>query len=162
MPTPSAAEIQYQLSHIKEDRAQDIVISHIICIIIALVAVALRLASRRLCKAAILADDYVCFAALVSPVPVVVLAVNSARPYCISIANMPFYLLGLCLGRGDRRLDVYDAFRPGDGSVLSLIPFCVRRSLWRRQACHSSQEPGNVRQGMRTRAVSFHAVSTHI
>lgn len=65
MATPNAAEIQYQLSHIQEDRSKDIVNSHIVCAIIAIIAVSLRLASRRLCKAAILADDYVCFAALI-------------------------------------------------------------------------------------------------
>lgn len=70
MAAPNAAEIQYQLSHIHEDRSKDIVYSNIICIVIALIAVVLRLASRRLCRAAILADDYVCFAALVSPFPV--------------------------------------------------------------------------------------------
>lgn len=66
MATPNAAEIQYQLSHIHDDRSKDIVSSNIVCGIIAIIAVTLRLASRRLCKAAILADDYVCFAALVS------------------------------------------------------------------------------------------------
>ena len=65
MATPDAAEIQYQHAHIEDDRSQDIVISHIICIIIAIIAVALRFTSRRLCKVAVLADDYVCFAALV-------------------------------------------------------------------------------------------------
>ena len=66
MATPDPAEIQYQLLHIKDDRSGAIVISHIICIIFAIVAVALRLTSRRLCKLAILTDDYVCVAALVS------------------------------------------------------------------------------------------------
>ena len=66
MATPNAAEIQYQLSHMHEDRSKDIVNSNIVCGIIAIIGVTLRLVSRRLCKSAILADDYVCFAALVS------------------------------------------------------------------------------------------------
>lgn len=66
MATPNPAEIQYQLSHIHEDRSKDIVNSNTICMVIAIVAVILRFVSRRLCKVAILADDYVCLAALVS------------------------------------------------------------------------------------------------
>ena len=66
MPTPTAAEIQYQLAHIKDDRSQAIVVSHIICIIFAIIAVVVRITSRRLCRVAILADDYVCILALVS------------------------------------------------------------------------------------------------
>ena len=65
MAAPSPSEIQYQLDHIHEDRSSDIVVSHVICLTIATVAVILRFASRRLCKAAILADDYMIIAALV-------------------------------------------------------------------------------------------------
>lgn len=65
MAAPSPSEIQYQLDHIREDRSSDIVISHIICMTLATVAVILRFTSRRLCKAAILADDYMIIAALV-------------------------------------------------------------------------------------------------
>ena len=66
MATPNPTEIQYQLLHIHEDRSKDIVNSNAICMVIAIVAVTLRFVSRRLCKAAFLADDYVCLAALVS------------------------------------------------------------------------------------------------
>ena len=65
MAAPSPAEIQYQLEHIHEDRSSDIVISHIVCMTLATVAVILRFTSRRLCKAAILADDYMILVALV-------------------------------------------------------------------------------------------------
>ena len=65
MAAPSPAEIQYQLEHVHEDRSSDIVISHIVCMTLATVAVILRFTSRRLCKAAILADDYMILVALV-------------------------------------------------------------------------------------------------
>ena len=65
MASPSPSEIQYQLTHIHEDHSSDIVVSHIICITLATVAVALRFVSRRVCRAAILSDDYMIIAALV-------------------------------------------------------------------------------------------------
>ena len=65
MAPPSAEEIEYQLAHIHQDRSSDIVVSHAICIVIALIAVVLRFSSRRLCKAPILADDYMIIVALV-------------------------------------------------------------------------------------------------
>lgn len=65
MAPPNAQEIQYQLAHIHQDRSNDIVISHAICIVIAVVAVVLRFSSRRLCKAPILADDFMTIVALV-------------------------------------------------------------------------------------------------
>ena len=65
MALPNIQEIQYQLAHIHEDRSNDIVVSHAICIVIAVVAVVLRFASRRICKAPILADDYMTIVALV-------------------------------------------------------------------------------------------------
>ena len=65
MASPNAQEIQYQLAHIHQDRSIDIVVSHAICIVIAVVAVVLRLSSRRICKAPLLADDYMTIAALV-------------------------------------------------------------------------------------------------
>ncbi|CAF9911920.1 hypothetical protein IMSHALPRED_010636 [Imshaugia aleurites] len=65
MAPPSAQEIQYQIAHIHQDRSNDIVVSHSICIVIAVVAVVLRFYSRRLCKASILADDYMTVVALI-------------------------------------------------------------------------------------------------
>lgn len=65
MAPPNAQEIKYQLAHIHEDRSNDIVVSHAICIVIAVVAVVLRFSSRRLCKAPILADDFMSIVALV-------------------------------------------------------------------------------------------------
>jgi len=60
------AEAQYQLDHINESRLQDIVSSHIACLVIAVVAIALRFISRRISKTAIKADDWMIVAALVS------------------------------------------------------------------------------------------------
>jgi len=65
MAAPTPSEVQYQLEHIHQDRSRDIVVSHVICITLATVALVLRFASRRLCKAAILADDYMIIIALV-------------------------------------------------------------------------------------------------
>ena len=65
MATPSASEIQYQLAHVQDDRSNDIVIYHALCLPFAVIAVALRLMSRRLCKASIQTDDLMIIAALV-------------------------------------------------------------------------------------------------
>ena len=69
MAPPTEQEIQYQLAHIHEDRSNDIIVSHSICIVIAVVAVVLRFSSRRICKAPILADDYMTIVALVRTFP---------------------------------------------------------------------------------------------
>ena len=67
MPNPlSPAEIKYELAHIHDNRASNIVVSSIICISSATVAVLLRLLARRLSKVKILADDYMMIFALVS------------------------------------------------------------------------------------------------
>ncbi len=62
MATPS--EIEYQLAHVNDDRASDIVISHAVVLPLAVIAVFFRFISRRLCKARIEADDYMIIAAL--------------------------------------------------------------------------------------------------
>lgn len=64
MVAPSPAEIQYQLAHIHEDRSLDIILSHAICLPIAVIAVVLRLVSRRLIKDSIQADDWLIIVAL--------------------------------------------------------------------------------------------------
>ena len=67
MPSPlSPAEIEYEVAHIHDNRGPDIVISSAVCIGLAIAAVCLRLAGRRLSRAAILADDYMMVFALVS------------------------------------------------------------------------------------------------
>lgn len=58
-------EAQYQLDHINESRVSDIVLSHIACLVIAFVAIALRFVSRRMSKTAIKSDDWMIVAALV-------------------------------------------------------------------------------------------------
>lgn len=62
----SPAEIKYELAHIRDNRASNIVVSSVICISLATIAVMLRLLARRLSKAKILADDYMMIFALVS------------------------------------------------------------------------------------------------
>ena len=108
MATPNPAEIQYQLLHIHEDRSQDIVNSNTICMVIAIVAVTLRFVSRRLCKAAILADDFVCLAALVSFSHVHLLWQNML-PIGV-LEGRCADLLGLRHWGGNRRVDVYVCF----------------------------------------------------
>lgn len=51
-------EIDYQLIHIDEDRSEALVVSHTICLVLAGIAIILRLIARRISKAAIKADDY--------------------------------------------------------------------------------------------------------
>ena len=63
MATPS--EIQRQLDLINDDRSRTIVISHVIVMPLAIIAVTLRFVSRRMCKASIKADDYMIIIALV-------------------------------------------------------------------------------------------------
>ena len=67
MPSPlSPAEIEYEMSHIKDDRQKEMIVSSAICIAIAIIAVILRLVARRLSRAKIMADDYMIIVALVS------------------------------------------------------------------------------------------------
>ena len=62
----SLTEIEYEVTHIHDSRAPDIVISSAICISLAITAVLLRLLARHLSRAKILADDYMIIFALVS------------------------------------------------------------------------------------------------
>lgn len=64
MSLPSS-EVQYQLAHIHEDRASDIIISHAIVLPLAVIAVVARFIARRLCKAHVGPDDYMIVVALV-------------------------------------------------------------------------------------------------
>ena len=69
MPSPlSPAELKYEAANIKDDRSKDLVVSSIICITCAIIAVILRFIARRLSKAKIMADDYMIVAALVSKI----------------------------------------------------------------------------------------------
>ena len=65
MAQPSASEIQYQLNHINDDKSVQMLSSQICGMVIAFVAVALRLVSRRVGRVPILADDYMVVVALV-------------------------------------------------------------------------------------------------
>ncbi|KAL8747133.1 MAG: hypothetical protein Q9190_000956 [Brigantiaea leucoxantha] len=59
------ADIAYQKAHVRDDRSQDIVVSHAICIALAAIAILLRFVSRRLGKVAVGADDWMIVAAFV-------------------------------------------------------------------------------------------------
>lgn len=63
----SQEQIQYQLDHKHEDRASSIIVTHVVCLSFAVVAVALRFISRRL-KAGLGIDDWVMLLALVGGV----------------------------------------------------------------------------------------------
>ncbi len=76
------AEAQYQLDHINESRVSDIVSSHIACLVIAIVAIVLRFASRRMSKTAIKADDWMIVAALVFAVGYIISVLLCMRPGC--------------------------------------------------------------------------------
>ncbi|KAL9607133.1 MAG: hypothetical protein Q9167_007926 [Letrouitia subvulpina] len=59
------ADIKYQIAHIRDDRSQDIIVSHGICITLAAIAIILRFISRKLGKVRIGADDWMIVAAFV-------------------------------------------------------------------------------------------------
>ena len=58
------SSIEYQLAHAYENRANEIIVPHVVCLVFAVIAVALRFLSRRM-KAGIHLDDWVCLLALV-------------------------------------------------------------------------------------------------
>ena len=64
MVVPSPAEIEYQLAHIHENRSANLIISHALCLPLAVTAVILRFISRRSIKARLQADDWLIIAAL--------------------------------------------------------------------------------------------------
>ena len=61
----SPEEIQWQLAHVNEDRAGDVIVSHVVLISLAVVAVVLRFISRRI-KVGLHEDDWMILFALVS------------------------------------------------------------------------------------------------
>ena len=65
MPLITEKEIQYHLDHIQDNRVNDILVSHGVCIGLAAIAVLLRFAARRSSKAQFGADDCMITAALV-------------------------------------------------------------------------------------------------
>ncbi|KAF6240945.1 hypothetical protein HO173_000738 [Letharia columbiana] len=60
----SPTEIQYELEHIHQDRAPDIIASYAICLSLACIAVVLRFVARRTSRASLQADDLTVFIAL--------------------------------------------------------------------------------------------------
>ena len=65
MSTLSPKEIAHQKAHIHDDRSTELYGAQITCFLLAVIAVALRLISRRLIKAKLMADDYMILFALV-------------------------------------------------------------------------------------------------
>lgn len=61
----SPAEIQYELEHIRQDRAPNIIASYAICLSLACIAVVLRFVARRISRASLQADDFTVAIALV-------------------------------------------------------------------------------------------------
>ncbi|KAI4210002.1 MAG: hypothetical protein LQ351_007109 [Letrouitia transgressa] len=59
------ADIKYQVAHVRDDRSQDIIVSHGICIFLAAIAITMRFISRKLGKVRIGADDWMIVAAFV-------------------------------------------------------------------------------------------------
>lgn len=67
MPYPlSNTEIKDELARVHDDRSGIMIASSVTCIVAAIIAVILRLLTRRLGKAKILADDYLIITAFVS------------------------------------------------------------------------------------------------
>lgn len=66
MEGPTPADIQYQKDHINDTRAPAVLTACIICFTLAVIAVFLRVLSRRMAAASLGKDDYMIFAALVS------------------------------------------------------------------------------------------------
>ncbi|KAK0511558.1 hypothetical protein JMJ35_006131 [Cladonia borealis] len=79
MSLPSG-QIQYQLAHIHEDRASEIVISHAVLLPLAVIAVVARFIARRLCRAHIGLDDYMIVVALLA-------AIGEATGALLCVAN---------------------------------------------------------------------------
>ena len=61
----SPAEIQYEVEHIRQNRAPDIIASYVTCLSLACIAVVLRLVARRISRASLQVDDMTIVAALV-------------------------------------------------------------------------------------------------
>lgn len=65
----SSSDIHYQLEHLHDSKIPLLLVSQIICFVLAVTAVILRLVSRRLNKASIQSDDYMILIALVKKQP---------------------------------------------------------------------------------------------
>ena len=162
MPTPlipSPSEAQYQLAHTNDNRTNQILVSHYICLPLATIAVILRLVSRHLCRAARLqTDDYMVIAAWVYLSP---LTSSIKSPFGVRrghwIASMA-YQATICRGRW---LDLLDRFLRRRRSLLGcyvnpLRPTLTIRSkrsqkircpLRRRQTRSPLESPPDVRKG---------------
>ena len=54
----SPAEIQFELEHIRQDRAPSIIASYAVCLSLACIAVVLRFVARGISRASLQADDF--------------------------------------------------------------------------------------------------------
>ena len=61
----SPADIEYQKAHIQDDRRSNIIVSHAMCLPVAIAAVVLRLVSRRIGRIKLQWDDFIIIIALV-------------------------------------------------------------------------------------------------
>ena len=63
--TPSPAEISYEQQHVDESKVANLIVSDVVCFTLAVVAVCMRLASRRIARIKFMADDWLIIGALV-------------------------------------------------------------------------------------------------
>ena len=127
MAAPSPAEIQYQKAHIHENKAPDIIASHVICFVLACIAVTLRFIARRIKKAPIKADDWFIVVALVSKADSKCPLEHHHTLHYSSVAD---------------KLEPTDIHSSCDGGQLYI------GALWTGKTCHFDQTPGKYRTGM--------------
>ena len=65
MTQPSPAEIKYEMEHVADNRAPELVAALAVNFTLAAIALILRLVSRYVSKSRLLADDLTCIAAMV-------------------------------------------------------------------------------------------------
>lgn len=65
MSSPSSAVIQYQSQHTRDDKSKQLLVTYIVSLCAASVAIILRLLARWIKKASLQADDYMIFTGFV-------------------------------------------------------------------------------------------------
>lgn len=101
----AAANIRYQKAHLDDSRVPEIVASLVICLPLALTAVALRFLARRKGKIAIKADDWWIAIGLVSPFLAAMLGVQRKADGCslgIAFHNGLHSMRNICHALGPR------------------------------------------------------------
>ena len=64
---PTFAEVQYEYSHMNDDRGRDVVAGSVATFALATIAITLRLTARRISKSVLQADDWTILGAWVYP-----------------------------------------------------------------------------------------------